>query len=596
MGTSTVSWIRWYANASTTYSYNGRYQTFLYGATVNNQSAFLTANAAAGTKILTLDRDVSADWAAWNTVVIGKQNVQWQWVTTIHTISTVVWNVVTLTANLWSYDRLSWAVVMNLTDTRYWIRLNTATARNLYIEPWISSNFVLKWFHAYRVYTSNANTVLHYLDDNPEAQIKSEVSNCVAYTDTTAPWQFLGSIYVTRSWFDSDDFCGFRTTTLSNLYSNTLSYMKPWQSNITNHYMVSRYNTLFSWASINWPVYFENIYIQNRYNSIGMYNYTRQWTFKNINLRWWANAANYVALTVSAINSYMENVNIDLCTPAIKLTWTNYNNKLVDVSLWVEATNVTDIWFTSPVFCSKVVFENCAYDTFDDVSYLDADTGSNMAFTEIWWTTNRDKYKQPEGTITRTGDWLPDTTVHTSGTGKFAIRFEPVFTWVPLTLWSDIPTGDITGKQMVVWVWCKINSANYYSWTYQMPRLTVHYDDWLYSAYAEAGQTTDRQYLFVPITPTTSFWQISVSFSADTDQISTDGYAYFDDFSTFYPPWVQLNLWGMDLFANAIPITPYIATNINAADVRAYPVTSLTTDWTIGKLIKKIYTFILSLL
>jgi hypothetical protein len=37
------------------------------------------------------------------------------------------------------------------------------------------------------MYTSNSNTVLHYLDDNPEAQIKSEVSNCVAYTDTTAP-------------------------------------------------------------------------------------------------------------------------------------------------------------------------------------------------------------------------------------------------------------------------------------------------------------------------------------------------------------------------------------------------------------------------
>jgi hypothetical protein len=35
------------------------------------------------------------------------------------------------------------------------------------------------------------------------------------------------------------------------------------------------------------------------------------------------------------------------------------------------------------VFCKSVEFENCAYDTFDDVAYLDADAGSAIAFTEI---------------------------------------------------------------------------------------------------------------------------------------------------------------------------------------------------------------------
>jgi hypothetical protein len=58
---------------------------------------------------------------------------------------------------------------------------------------------------------------------------------------------------------------------------------------------------------------------------------------------------------------------------------------------------------------------------------------------------------------------LTDTTTHTAGANKFAIRLEPLLTNTPLKLSSDTPTGDIMGKQLVLGVWCKINSADYYS-------------------------------------------------------------------------------------------------------------------------------------
>ena len=137
---------------------------------------------------------------------------------------------------------------------------------------------------------------------------------------------------------------------------------------------------------------------------------------------------------------------------------------------------------------------------------------------------------------------------------------------------------------------CKINSANYYSNIYSKPSFTVKYDDDVTFVYNEAANLTDWQFLAVTVTPTTVFGQITVALQADTDQLTTSAYVYFDDMSIFYPPGVQLNLGGLDLWADGMPIVPPVSTNINAADVWAYQKSSANVGGSMGELVNTIDT------
>jgi hypothetical protein len=150
-------------------------------------------------------------------------------------------------------------------------------------------------------------------------------------------------------------------------------------------------------------------------------------------------------------------------------------------------------------------------------------------------------------------------------------------------LWEQyIPTGDITDKTMAIGVWVKINSANYWSGSHVMPRLTVVYDN-VTTAYAEAGQSTEWQLLILPFKPETSYGRVKATLSIETDQSGADAYVYWDDMSVLYPAGVQVSLGSMDIWAGAEPITPSISTGLSVADVWAVPTSGLTGVGTIGK-------------
>lgn len=196
--------------------------------------------------------------------------------------------------------------------------------------------------------------------------------------------------------------------------------------------------------------------------------------------------------------------------------------------------------------------------------------GSILAFTDT--TTLIDNTIQKFGRTQRCGDGLTDTTVHTSGADKYSLRMEStdgannnLFEWSFKT-----PTGDILGRDMTVVAWVNIAHANYYGGTYyQLPRLSVNYDDGTV-VYAQATAVTGWQKLNVNFTPTTSFGQIEITLSCKTDvATAAQRYVYWDDFSVLYPAGYVLNLGGLDLWANALPITPPIATSISALDVWA---------------------------
>ena len=189
---------------------------------------------------------------------------------------------------------------------------------------------------------------------------------------------------------------------------------------------------------------------------------------------------------------------------------------------------------------------------------------------------------QQYGEIFSTGTGLSDTTSHNSG---YAMRFSSSLSG-QVVFTQKIPTGNIQNKDMMVGVWVKINSANYWAGTHQMPRLTITYDETT-TAYAEAGQTTDWQFLFVPFTPSTTAGLIDVKFTTDTDGTGSNSYVYFDDMSVLYPAGYNLNLGNMDLWFEGSPVTPMISTTISAQDVWSADPAQFGAD-TVGDKVNKI--------
>jgi hypothetical protein len=160
-----------------------------------------------------------------------------------------------------------------------------------------------------------------------------------------------------------------------------------------------------------------------------------------------------------------------------------------------------------------------------------------------------------------------------------------------LYLNQTIPTGNIQNKDMMVGVWCYINNANFWSGTNRMPRLTINYDNGT-TAYAEAAQLAGEwQFLFVPFKPTTTYGQIIAKLDCATDQTGANAYVYFTDWSVLYPAGVYLNLGKQDLWANALPVVPSIATIGTAQDVWNFD-PSISGSNTIGSYISKMYKWI----
>lgn len=226
------------------------------------------------------------------------------------------------------------------------------------------------------------------------------------------------------------------------------------------------------------------------------------------------------------------------------------------------------------------LFNDCKFESDKESSIANAITGSslrahNYGDTDI--NDNRSYYIY--GKMYSTGDALTDTTVHTAGTGKYALRFEPTSSATNLDWSFVVPTGNIQNKTMTVALWCKINNANYYSGTYQLPRLTINYDNGT-TAYCQAATSTDWQQLFVTFVPTTTYGQITVTLSGRTDQTTTNAYVYWDDMGLLYPANNSLDLGGMDNWANALPVTPPVAIPISAYTVSSAVWEELTSSHT----------------
>ncbi len=280
------------------------------------------------------------------------------------------------------------------------------------------------------------------------------------------------------------------------------------------------------------------------------------------------------------------------CKPAIELYSGGTTIKaLVKNNVFGNiVANAVDIFVDNYSYIDFEFYNTSGLTTFSNLSagLSSSVPGSKLAFSSYNGSVNDHRNYLTYGNIVSTGDGLADTTVHTSGTGKFAVRFESTSSENPLEWSFTVPTGNIQNKTMTVAVWCKINSASYYGGTtYQMPRLTVDYDNGT-TTYSEATQTTGWQLISVNFTPTTSYGEIIVTLSTKTDATGSNAYVYFDDFAVLYPAGYALDLGGMDLWANALPVVPPIATVLSAKDVWTALDTENYGSNTMGERIKKL--------
>ncbi len=206
------------------------------------------------------------------------------------------------------------------------------------------------------------------------------------------------------------------------------------------------------------------------------------------------------------------------------------------------------------------------YYILDSNGYEYTSSGSKISFQNFNNSSGDHRIYKPYGYIQRTAAGLSDTTVRTTGGSCLRLRSNNTTNRLE---WSQyLPVGDVSAQTMTVGVWCKINSATYYAGTHQMPRITVDYDNGT-SAYAEAAQTTDWQFLSLPITAATTYPEWVVTISAMTDAATTNADVYFTDFAVLYPAGYQLKLGELADFARGQPLNPTIATNLSPADVWA---------------------------
>lgn len=253
------------------------------------------------------------------------------------------------------------------------------------------------------------------------------------------------------------------------------------------------------------------------------------------------------------------------------------------------SANTSDIFVASAGFYD-ITFTDCTgTTTIDKTNIQQTIAGNAIKIVNKSLVTNDDIVYNTFGTIKRCGDGLSDTTVHTSGTGKFSMRFESNSGLNRLEWEQNIPTSNIQGSTMSINAWVNISNAAYYSGTHQKPRLTINYDSGT-TTYAEATATTGWQLLSVPFTPSTTFGRVTATLSTMTDQTGSNAYVYFDDIGVLFPAGHQLALGGLDDWADALPVTPSIATNLSASDVWNVPVSTLTGAGTTGKQQKDLLT------
>ena len=531
------------------------FEVEMWGEKPTSYFTTLSANAAAAQKVIVTTDDMSAAWVGTDSLVISGYNsttVGYE----VGTINTISGTSITLVGNLAAIHFSKWAVINTTRAVKCGIKTPGFLGSSPNYNGWAVAKF----------------SGVNHTDANPSLF----VTNAGSTADNTRVLAPYVDTYICSAGGHLT-FQGFSVSTLGN--GGTYKNILVWNGgNSQNHLAVTP-------ADVG--ATFSDIYMTSLSGTHWGYNIdiaATNATLTNIQCSG-RYTTGYQSARLNLINSTVTGLKIGggiystLTSVACTFNNCTFDNETYGlyVSTAIETTfnncafgtdaaNATnEVWYVSATF-DQIVANNCTFSSEVKAvgNITNAVLGSYFRAQTYGTTTNNHISWWKYGKMQSTGTGLTDTTAHTAG--GLALRLEPLSSVSNLPWTFTVPVGNIQNRQMMVGCWVNINTATYYAGTYQLPRLNINYDNGT-TAYAQVSQQTGWQFIFVAFTPVTTYGQITVTVNGKTDATGTNSYFYVDDFSVLYPAGYQLNLGAMDLWANALPITPPIATNLSALDV-----------------------------
>lgn len=582
----------------------------MYGAYPTYVATTLDGDHNTGVSTLTVADAV--DWDIGDEIAIGKCLVKNRGDTTVYTITNISGTSIDISPSISSYHRKDGGHVINLTKRGISVDHTSGTTA-IYLDattPLALDLIGVYFYHSGCTGYGYYGTTSVGINSPPSAgfQEKNHIKYCSGRNTDTSVNTTIGLLY--SYWtppkgaeiYHNVTFRNFPmgnvfTPRLPNYTGGTIEY---WDNiSIANWTIACPVPTTYtSSAPQNYKMDFRRNYTYGLYgsNSGGWVVYGTDTIFYD-NYIWgasvnWDESYPYEGGLVIAgcINGDIQRTKIEYCGTGMIIGYgAPIGTTVTDTDFSADTyPNTEDIVIAGADFVDLVV-DNCFNMTYPiTASNTSLLSGTRISFTDFEGTTKNDFTYTPDGILVRTGDSLADTTVHSAGTAKYAIRAEN--NSIGNLDWTfECPVGDISGLDMTVVCWVKINAAAYYAGTHTNPQLRVRYDKTTW-AYAEAVDSTDWQILSVTITPTTSYGQITITLRTNTDATGSDAYVYADDFSILYPAGYALNLGGLDLWSDGLPITPPISTSIAAADVWAYDLNNAGTGTAGAQLGQKVLT------
>lgn len=555
---------------------------FAYGEIPTVQRTTLAADAASGqADIVTTD---TTGWSTGDTIFVGRSMTGGTSDTLTVRTGTVSGTTITLSSNLSSIRKQTGSVVRY---GGYGVEIKSDSNNNILNYLRGPSNFVLSGVQTYNVQFVLGGSTRTPQDDTANTSLML-VEDGVSWNNTTA-LSLINSPIANEAGLTIQRWSGVRVSafitsrhsgTSLNGYSGTFTLDSYWHIGAGNS---------MAWAgNQKKPVVTNNrwdghasVYVQ----FAGISPTITGNTFWGITATASGGAFNFITVSDPTDEGLIENNYIDNCSLGMSFLATAVVSKIKCKTFYfgTYTANTIDIGFiggeTIDLTCENFDFSAGGI---SETALGDVSAGSQLRVVNYNLSAKDDRVYTPVGKFQRCGDSLTDTTVRTAGTGKYSMRFEPTSSIDNLSWSQQFPTGDIQNQTMTVSCWVKINSATYYAGTHVNPTLSIKYDDTT-TVTAVATNTTDWQRLAIPFTPATTYGQITVQVYGSTDATTTDAYFYLDDMDMAYPAGTSLNLGGLDLWANAFPVTPTIATVPSTGSVWDVPTSSLTTDGSTGK-------------
>lgn len=548
----------------------GDYPTYRY-TTLNGDAASGQAN------ITTTD---STGWATTEKIWVGKSTTQGTTdVTTDRTISVIAGTSITLSSNLTSLRKSGGTVVYG---GGYGILFQCDSTSNRTINLRSPSNLNIDGVKVLDLLLFFAGSTTTASDETANISL-FEIKNSL-FIMTTSTGQ-VQRICPNQPGIEVFDNCFIRSGFANNQLATTATPKSgQWQFKRNRHLACGTALSVSAAAKLTTVT--DNVYENGNTQQLNMYGVSPTYS----NNTFWGTGGTVAALRAitlidpTGVGSIDSNT-FDNC--ALGFTFFTggiiLNTTMSNFSFGTQSANTTNANFESGAYIDCVASN---FNALPDTTLLpEVLEGSGLRFVGYNATTNNDFVYTPYGYLTRCGDSLTDTTVRTSGTGKFSLKFTPTDPSSTLSWSQKIPTGNIQNLTMTISLWVKINNANYYSGTHTKPTLSVNYDNGTVVTSVATGSTS-WQRISITFTPTTTFGQIQVTVSGSTDASLADRDFYVDDMDIAYPPGYSLNLGGLDLWANALPVSPTIATVPSTGSVWDVPLLNITTANSIGKQLK----------